>query len=424
MNQTQPFTSMILPHMVLPSRSWQNQRWQNHVFGQRASVQTASWFIACFAAMKLGVAVMVAMSGLAADAADLTPLTELEPVLVVTDAGDGGTADHGNWAEAVLLGKPRPAAALPVPRPTKFRVRAPGLEIELSEEGEIVGVTLGSAGLRRALRGSTALAHGTNAGGAAARELTGGGVEFTRQIVHAPSGQRAALTERFLPAKDSVRWEIEIRGAAEPWSTGIETRLHWPVSNSTRFWTAWEDPEQKRDVWRDPLVLRPLVNKRLWYGAARWDEELSGPGYQPNRGDGFVIPLLTLAEPEQGGALSLVLSPEDPLLELTLTVRQDGAFVFSRNDHRLSQTNTVRFAHGLGRARSRLARRAAVDDAALRGVLPSAKPARSRHRRPGCLLGLGRRPRRGEAEADGFLRELESELRLSLHGHVSAADSR
>lgn len=267
--------------------------------------------------------------------------------LVVTDAGDGINADHADWAEAVLIGKPRPAPPLPALRPAKFKVGVPGLEIELSDQGEIVGAATGGTGLRRLLQGSTALARCTNDGTVSARKMTGGGVEFTRQIVHAPSGQRAALTERFLPAKDSVRWEIEIRGDAAPWSTGIETRLRWPATNTTRFWTAWEDPEQKRDVWRDPLVLRPLVNKRLWYGAARWDEERSSPGYQPTVGDGFVIPLLTLAEPEQDAAVSLVLSPDDPLLEMTLTARKDGGFVFTRNDHRLSKTNTVRFAMDL-----------------------------------------------------------------------------
>ena len=270
-----------------------------------------------------------------------------ELMLVVTDAGDGINADHADWAEAVLTGKTKAPAASSPPPPPKFKVRAPGLEIELSAQGEIVGATAGKTGLYRLLQGGTALARCTNTGPVSARDLTGGGVEFTGQLVHAPSGQRAALTQRFLPAKDSVRWEIEIRGEAVPWSTGIETRLLWPATNTTRFWTAWEDPEQKRDVWRDPLVLRPLVNKRLWYGAARWDEEHSRPGYQPTSGDGFVIPLLTLAEPEQDAAISLVLSPEDTLLEMSLTARKTGSFVFTRNDHRISQTNTVRFAMDL-----------------------------------------------------------------------------
>ena len=157
-------------------------------------------------------------------------------------------------------------------------------------------------------------------------------MEFTRQIVHGPSGRRAALTERFLPAKDSVRWEVEIHGDSAPWSTGLRTRLWSPATNTTRFWTAGADPEQPRGVWRDPLLLHPLVNQRLGYG------------------DGFVIPLLTLAEPEQNLGLSLALSPEDPLLEMTLTAHRNGVFLFTRNDHRISPNQHRALRPGPGRA--------------------------------------------------------------------------
>lgn len=276
------------------------------------------------------------------------PLTGVnELTLIVTDAGDGISADHANWAEAVLIGKPKAEAPLPPPRPAKFNVGVSGLEIGLSDQGDMVGALLGEARRPLQLRGETMLARCTRVGPILTRESAGGGVEFTRQVVHALSGQRAVLTERFAPAQDSVHWEIEIRGEGGPWSTSIETRLRWPATNTTRFWTAWEDPEQKRDVWRDPLVLRPLVNQRFWYGAARWDEDHSGPGYQPTAGDGFVIPLLTVAEPEQDAAISLVLSPEDTLLEMSLSARQSGSFAFARNDHRISRTNTVRFAMDL-----------------------------------------------------------------------------
>jgi len=275
----------------------------------------------------------------------VTGATELK--LIATDAGDGVTSDHADWAEAVLIGKPKAETPLAAPGAAKFKVSAPGLEIALSDQGDIVNALVGSGRLSRLLRGETTLAHCTNVGAVTSRELAGGGVEFKRRLIHGPTGQHAELTERFAPATNSVRWEIEIRGEGTPWTTSIETRLNWPATNTARFWTAWEDPEQKRDVWRDPLVLRPFVNKRLWYGAPHWDEEFSRPGYQPTAGDGFVVPLLTLAEPEQDAAISLVLSPEDTLLEMTLSARKDGSFTFTRNDHRISQTNSVRFAMDL-----------------------------------------------------------------------------
>ncbi len=225
-----------------------------------------------------------------------------------------------------------------------FEVSAPGLAIELSDAGEIVGARLGRGGWHEALLGETHLAGCTNAGPVTFRQLNGGGVEFAKPLVHAPSGHRARLIERFLPSKNSIRWEIEIQGKGDPWSTGIETRLGWPAAKTTRFWTAWDDPEQKHDVWRDPLVLRPLANKRLYYGAPPWQGQ--GPGYNPSPGL-FVVPLVMVAEPKRDVALSLALSPEDPILDLSLKVLKDGLFQFTRTNHRLSRTNTVRFAMDL-----------------------------------------------------------------------------
>ncbi len=57
------------------------------------------------------------------------------PQLVVTDAGDGITSDHADWAEAVLIGKltNKPVSSVPPPRPARFKTGSPGLEIELSD---------------------------------------------------------------------------------------------------------------------------------------------------------------------------------------------------------------------------------------------------------------------------------------------------
>ena len=268
-----------------------------------------------------------------------------ELTLVVTDAGDGINADHADWAEAVLLGRGAPVR-LPAPGPAKFTVGSSNLTIELSDRGDIVGASLGHQAMFRAIQGGTALIRCTDAGTVSARELTGGGVEFTRQVIDARSGQRAIVMDRFLPAKDSVRWEVEIRGEGAPWSTGIETSLRWPT-NTAQFWTAWDDPEQRADSWHDPLALRPFVTTRLWYGTPHWDEVHPQTGYHPGFGHRFVIPILTLAEPRNDLGLSLVLSPEDALLEMSLTAHKDGAFTFRRNDHRISRTNTVRFAMDL-----------------------------------------------------------------------------
>jgi hypothetical protein len=262
-------------------------------------------------------------------------------------ASYGAGTEQADRAGAPVSGQAGEATAPRSNPPARFTVRTERLSVDLSAAGEVVACRLGERQLLRPLRGGSALVQCTNTAFATARELPGGGVEFSRQLVHATeTAHRARLVERFLPGRDSIRWELEVQGDGAPWTTGIETRLEWG-NPAAVWWTAWDDPEQQRDGWRDPLVFRPLTDTRLWLGETRWDE--TGPpirGYQPGAGR-FVIPLVTVAEPDTDSALGVVLSPEDPLLELSLTVEAAGAFAFRRLDHRLSRTNSVRFAMDL-----------------------------------------------------------------------------
>ncbi len=269
-----------------------------------------------------------------------------ELTLIVGDGGDGRNSDHANWAEAVLLGSnPAAPAKLTPARSAKFSVHAAGLSLQLSQEGTIVGATL--AGQRRAVRGETGLVGCTNVGPVVSRKLDGGGLEFTRRLAHAQTGQSATLLERFVPTRDSVRWELEIRGQGDPWSTGIETRWQWPESPDAKFWTTWDDPETEPGPWRSPLEMRPFTDRRFWYGAAHWSERDPDVSYVAWRGHRFVMPLAMVAEGRKDLGFSVVLSPEDTLLEMSLTTRRHNAFVFSRNDNRLSAERPVRLAMDL-----------------------------------------------------------------------------
>ena len=266
--------------------------------------------------------------------------------LVVTDAGDGTQDDYADWAEARLTG-PGAIRPPPVRWPARHSVEAPGLTLALSERGEIVGATIGGRAVARAVRGGTALGSCREEGPVTVRSLPGGGVEFTRQVVRAGTGQRARVGERFRPTADSIRWEIEVQSADAPWSTGIQTWLDWPETGEPlRYWTVWDDPEQRHDLWRDPLVPQPLATRRLWYGAAPWNgEERAGGTY--NLAARFSVPLLTVLEPGQDLGLSLVLSPEDTLREIALDTQAGGRVAFTRSAHRLGEGRVVRFAMDL-----------------------------------------------------------------------------
>jgi len=133
--------------------------------------------------------------------------------LVVTDAGDGISADHADWAEAVLIGNPGHLSDAPGSSGT-YRIRSTSLEVELTDQGEIVAGSIGNAGFRIPLRGGTALARCSTSNATSVKPLSGGGVEFARQVIHKPTGQKASLTERFLPARTAFAGKLKFTAKA------------------------------------------------------------------------------------------------------------------------------------------------------------------------------------------------------------------
>jgi hypothetical protein len=264
---------------------------------------------------------------------DLHGVKEL--TLVVTDAGDGITCDHADWAEAsVVTDVPvlAPSAPAQPDRSSKYQVRAKNLLLNLSANGEIVGAVI--QGKEKALVGGTRLGGCVPAGAAASvRNLPHGGIEFSHPIKQIIAGRSVTELDRFQPAGDSVRWEIEMLSDGSPWSASIDTELQFPATTATRFWTAWSDPAQKATEWRDPLVFGPLANATWSYGG------------QTTSGDYLALPLATLAEPADDSALSVVFSPADvTLVGSRLTTTAAGALRFSRPHHRLGAGQPVRFA--------------------------------------------------------------------------------
>ena len=264
---------------------------------------------------------------------DLRGVKEL--ALVVTDAGDGIACDHADWADARLFAGVSLAgesAQVSADRSPKYDVSASGLTVKLSANGEIVGVTVNGNG--KAVSGETRLGGCVQVGTAKAEKSHfGHDVKFTRTLRHLVSGRTLTATDHFRPAGDSIRWEIEIGSDDGPWTTDIATELNYPATASTRFWTAWSDPEQRGGEWRDPLVLRPLARAAWTFG---------GPVLNA---DYTALPLATLAEPADDFGLSLVFSPEDTILcGSRLLTTPSGSVRFSRLNYRLGGGQPVRFA--------------------------------------------------------------------------------
>jgi hypothetical protein len=247
-------------------------------------------------------------------------------------------------------------AARPAPTVEKsYTVSGGGIAVEISSQGKISGVTLTGKKIHRALQGHTALAECELNGEVTSVKLPNAGVEFRKPLSFQRGFRGAILVERFLPTAESVRWEIEIQGGStrspwppfsdtEPWGTAIETHLKWPEAKSAKFWTSWGDNFSSKIIekmdssgmgWTDPIVPQPFREMQLWYG-----------GYFIS-GMGFSVPIATIIEGTNDSGVSLALSPEDTLVDLSLDTDGEGSITFSRLDNKISKERPVRFAMDL-----------------------------------------------------------------------------
>jgi len=229
---------------------------------------------------------------------------------------------------------------------TNFIVRSPNITVELSREGKIVRVVHEEKKISWSLRGETSLAGCQIEGAVESEEEKNGGVRFKKHLTCQVEGSRKEgwLIDEFQPAKESVRWDIQLKGAGSPWSTAIETRLQIPDAERVKFWTAWGDPRPAHDAaWRDPLVLSSLSDRKFWYGTPYYQYGESWGVYTANFGDVFCIPLVSLVERKGDIGFSLALSPADVLLDLTLETSAKGDVSLSRLFRRISEESATHF---------------------------------------------------------------------------------
>lgn len=257
--------------------------------------------------------------------------------LVVTDGGDGIEDDHADWANPTLYGLVTTKTASTPPK-AAYEVKSPLLQLALSGMGEVVGMAFGHSMKNVAVHGGTRLMGCQNTGEATVSKLPHGGMEFTRAVTNLDQ-QRCLITERFLPGSAGMAWEVDLRGEGEPWSAPIVTTLNWPEAGDKQFWTAWHDPlntdagEQR--IWHDPLCGQPFSN-RIWnYG------ELPGGNFRS--GNITTLPLASVFLKDYHRGLTLVQSPEDVLLDMSLVTSQTGEVTLRRTKHRLGGGNVIHF---------------------------------------------------------------------------------
>jgi len=172
-----------------------------------------------------------------------------------------------------------------------------------------------------------------------------GGCAFTRKLTDA-QGHTATVTERFSPDGDGVRWDVEISSQGDPWTTPIVSQVACAPPETKLFWTAWGSPDfsgqnltpelaslvqsgkaSVTGAWADPLAPVGFLNRSWHYGNVTQS--------CPVGSDYVALPLFTILDPKTDTGLSLVLSPDDILLNLDLQVTASGHISYSRINHRL-----------------------------------------------------------------------------------------
>lgn len=233
--------------------------------------------------------------------------------------------------------------------PRSYEFEAPGLKVEVDGSGSVSEIWFTGPGLIRPVKAFTRLRGGEPVGPLQAARGNGR-AWFKKRWVLSSSGDSCLVTDRFSLGSGSVRWDVEVNGSGMPWSTPIETVLVYPAGLGAKFWTAWGDPRlsevKPTDMsgnWSDPLRPIPFTDETIWYGAPPYCYDEPRIGFMPFQGNLFGIPLVTISEDTTDTGLSLVLSPEDTLLDLSLGVRSSGEMVFSREHHRIAAATPVRF---------------------------------------------------------------------------------
>jgi hypothetical protein len=283
--------------------------------------------------------------------------------LVVTDAGDGKNGDHAVWGNAHLVRSSKKVKE-PVDERKAFTVTSGKLSLDLTNSGKIVGFKSGK--ISRPVRGQIRL-RGCNETDFAKRELAKGIVEFSRTVRN-QSGNQARITERFIPTDAGIRWEAEIVGTGEPWTSSIQRILDYNITGKgkdVKFWTAWSDPRcgansqknnapQKQidvlmskktaDKWFDPFSPQDVSHLsapvKLYYGLAPFDFASSSTNV-PTDENSFCIPMFSFLEPNADFGISLVQSPADTLLDVTLSLMKTGMVRLDYLNHRISPHSPI-----------------------------------------------------------------------------------
>jgi hypothetical protein len=243
----------------------------------------------------------------------------------------------------------------------QFRITAGNLKAGVTPEGLISLSDVTGNGFNWPVRICASLKGCETAGESETVKLSGGGISIKRLVKDSKSGFSAYLTERFIPAGGNIRCEIEIIGTGEPWTTEISTGISFMADTSSRIWIPWGDRRISKECfpddgiksgenpsigqnWSDPLLARKFFNDTLFYGAPYFRYDKPGIAFIPFQWDLFCIPMVSLLDSRDDNGLSVIMDPDDDILDLTMIVKEDGTITLNRLFNRISAKNILKFS--------------------------------------------------------------------------------
>jgi len=195
-------------------------------------------------------------------------------------------------------------------------------------------------------------------------------IEIVRELVCDSLKTSCRLTERYAFNEDgSLNCKITIQGNEDQyWDTSIESKLLY--HNKSNFWTAWAAPnydeknldgellqaitlhdyDSTRNTyygWRDPLVSVPFADIEYFYGAPAFDDKDAKVGFIPFQENLISVPIACILDPQTKKGISLVLSPADPIFDMTMETKADGSVTFKRLFNRICKGNSIGFNYDI-----------------------------------------------------------------------------
>lgn len=218
--------------------------------------------------------------------------------------------------------------------------------------------------------------------GCSSQTIKAGGkkdVYVLQKMMHSDSlGTGCQLEERYERMADRVRCTISLTGnGSKDWSLPIVTEVvleDVPVAD-VRYWTAWGSPNvdyaslddemkhlvreykggcnaakgwdvlggEQNNRWVDPLVPVPFTDSKYYYGATLFRADDPMTGFVPAQNDLFAIPMVVFVDEKNNGGASVLLSPEDNILDLEMQTQKDGTIMFRRVANRIKANQTITF---------------------------------------------------------------------------------